>query len=99
MAPSLQFNEIDTIIDRSHTLVNEGVVSGVRDRQLTALYIAAQEEAEKMDLPRLIEVVKHGLNEEVVEAKRDLVIKVAIRILIQLAAQRNGNPRPVEASG
>ena len=91
MPPAVEFSEIDTIIDRSHALVSEGVVSGVRDREITALYIAASEEAERMDLQRLIEIVKQGLDERVVVTKRDLFIEVAIPVLVHLAARHNGN--------
>lgn len=90
MVPATQFDEIDAIIRRSNALVREGIVAGVRDSELIALYLAASEAVETMESPRLVAIVKEGLDENTINEKRDLLIKVAIHVLIRLASERNG---------
>jgi hypothetical protein len=83
--------EVEATLTRSQNLVDQGIVSGVRDAQITALYLAASEVIAAADLERVVCLVRESLNTTAVGPREDLVRRLAVLVLVDLAGRRNGN--------
>lgn len=79
MSPS---PEVEAVMSRCQSLLEEGLVKGVPDSNLVALYLATTEVIERADLPSIVRVIKEGIDEAAARSQEALVRELAFVVLL-----------------